>query len=222
MSDQIQYREIAKRLGVDDSTVRRLIAKHGPSLAITVQKGRSNTSNSKWTHFISREDADRLIAFYEKQNAVIDRDDDGIDDQIQDFGYFYLIQLVPEALPNRIKVGYTDDLDQRLRDHQTAAPTARVIASWPCKRSWDYAAMDSVTRADCRWVLNEVWEGDPEGFAKRAAAFFANMPTEAQQRQLSDYSPLKDEPPNQLLPTPISVTPAADSPVAPATGAADL
>jgi hypothetical protein len=192
MSDQLQFGDIAKRLNVDVSTVRRRVARFAPRLGIEVQKGRSS-STARWATFLSREDAERLIGAYEKQGGMVDNGDEGSGEELREFGYFYIIQLVPEAIPNRIKIGYTDDLEQRLSDHQTAAPTARVIANWPCKRSWDYAAMDSITRKDCRWVLNEVWEGDPDGFVKRGNEFFSNMPNEGQERPLSDYSPLKGE-----------------------------
>ena len=191
MADLASYKEIAKRLGVDPGTVRRLIERFGSQLGISVQKGRGKTGNAKWTHYLSREDADRLVAFYESRHSA--QGDEASDDSFQAFGFFYVIQLVPEALPNRIKIGYTDNLDQRLADHQTAAPTARVIASWPCKRSWDYAAMDSITREGCKWVLNEVFEGNPDGFVQRANAFFSLMPQSPEERPLSEHSPIREK-----------------------------
>lgn len=189
MSENVTYKEMANRLGVNPTTVRRLIEKHGAELGISVQRGRGNTGNAKWTHYISREDADRLAAFYETHHTQTDIATDAKTFQRQ--GSFYIIQLVPEALPNRIKIGYTDNLDQRLTDHQTAAPTARVLASWPCKRSWDYAAMDSITREACSLVLNEVFEGDPEGFVQRGNDFFSRMPNPESERALSEHSPLR-------------------------------
>jgi len=189
MADHISYKDIARRLGIDPTTVRRLIERYGSQLGISVQKGRGNTSNAKWTHYLSREDADRLAAFYESRGGK--RDEPASEDLFQAFGFFYLIQLVPEALPNRIKIGYTDSLEKRLAEHQTAAPTARILASWPCKRSWDYAAMDSITREGCTWVLNEVFEGDPEGFVSRGNQFFALMPKTDSDRELSQHSPLQ-------------------------------
>lgn len=185
----VTYKEMAKRLGVDPGTVRRLVDRHGPQLGISVQKGRSNTTNAKWTHYITREDADRLAAFYETLHTRADVASDA--EPFQRQGFFYVIQLVPEVLPNRIKIGYTDNLDKRLTEHQTAAPTAKVIASWPCKRSWDYAAMDSITREGCSLVLNEVFEGDPEGFTQRGNDFFSRMPKPDSERVLSEHSPLR-------------------------------
>jgi hypothetical protein len=140
---------------------------------------------------LSREDADRLASFYESHGGK--REEETSEDAFQAFGFFYVIQLIPEALPNRLKIGYTDNLQKRLAEHQTAAPTARILASWPCKRSWDYAAMDSMTREGCSWVLNEVFEGDPEGFVRRGHQFFALMPKTDSERKLSEHSPLQKE-----------------------------
>jgi hypothetical protein len=189
MSDSVTYKELGKRLGLDPTTVRRLVDRHGAELGITVQKGRANTTNAKWTHYLTRDDADRLVSFYETRAAKYESG--AADESPQRAGFFYVIQLVPEALPNRLKIGYTDNLEKRLAEHQTAAPTARVVASWPCKRSWDYAAMDSLTREGCTWVLNEVFEGDPEGFVQRGNAFFAQMPDPDPERTLSEHSPLR-------------------------------
>jgi len=189
MADHVSFKELARRLAIDPTTVRRLIERFGSQLGISVQRGRGNTSNAKWTHYLTREDADRLVAFYEARH--LRRDDESAEGSFDAFGYFYVIQLVPEALPNRVKIGYTDNLEKRLAEHQTAAPTARVIASWPCKRSWDYAAMDSITREGCKFVLNEVYEGDPQGFVQRGNTFFALMPKSDEDRALSEYSPLR-------------------------------
>jgi hypothetical protein len=189
MADNVSIKELAKRLSINPSTVSRLIERYGSQLGISLQKGRGNAWNAKWMHYLSREDADRLVAFYESQGGR--RDEQASESAFQAFGVFYVIQLIPEALPNRLKIGYTDNLEQRLADHRTAAPTARVLASWPCKRSWDYAAMDSITREGCAWVDNEVFEGDPDGFVRRGNEFFALMPKADSERKLSEHSPHK-------------------------------
>ncbi|HHT9126847.1 MAG TPA: hypothetical protein ACFYD6_13680 [Candidatus Brocadiia bacterium] len=106
------------------------------------------------------------------------------------YGSFYIIQLVPEALPTRVKIGYADDVDQRLNEHRTAAPTARLLKAWPCKKSWDYTAMDSITREGCKRVRNEVYEGDITGFLERAEGFFALMPKPDNEKELSGHLPL--------------------------------
>lgn len=189
--DLVSFKEMAKRLGIDPSTIRRLVERVGPQLGIEVQRAQGGTSNAMWGHYLSREDADRLAHHYESQRGARIEEETN-DEALQTFGSFYIIQLVPEALPNRLKIGYTDNLAKRLADHQTAAPTARIIASWPCKRSWDYAVMDALTREGCVWVLNEVFEGEPEGFIDRGNAFFALMPAGRKARELAEHSPLRN------------------------------
>ena len=189
MSEMVGIPEIAKRLSLDGGTVRRFIARENESLKLTLLRGKGDKL------LLSRSDADRLVAAYEARRGPVAEVEEGspTDDR---FGFFYVIQLVPEALPNRVKIGFADNVEKRLNEHRTAAPTARVLKSWPCKRSWDYAAMASITREGCKLVLNEVFEGDVEGFTERGDQFFAVMPTPSSERELSEHSPLyePDEP----------------------------
>lgn len=183
MPELVGLAEIAVRLSVDNRTVRRLIAQESEALGIEIQRGKGDKV------LLLKDDSERLIAAYlarrgpqtgsSEEAARFDR-----------FGYFYLIQLIPEALPKRIKIGFADNVDRRLNEHRTAAPTAKLLKAWPCKRSWDYAAMDSVTKEGCRLVLNEVFEGEVEGFLRRAEAFFSVMPNPDTQRELSEHPPL--------------------------------
>ena len=39
MSDYVSYKELAKRLGVDPTTIRRVTERYGAELGISVQKG---------------------------------------------------------------------------------------------------------------------------------------------------------------------------------------
>jgi predicted GIY-YIG superfamily endonuclease len=177
--------EIAQRLRLDLRTVRRLLAKERDALQIKIVRGKGDKL------LLSRDDAEKLIKSYEARRGQVAISEEQSDTATYDrHGYFYLIQLVPEALPNRVKIGFADNVERRLLEHQTAAPTAKVLRSWPCKRSWDYAAMDSITRAGCKLVLNEVYEGDIDGFVTRAEAFFALMPPPDSERELSEHSPL--------------------------------
>ena len=129
-----------------------------------------------------------LVSYFENRDKPKTNSDTAALDRL---GYFYIIQLIPEAMPNRIKIGYTDNLDTRLREHQTAAPTAKYIGHWGCKRSWDQAAMDCITRIDCQLVMNEVYEGDIQSFLSRAEEFFNIMPKDSDKPELSEHSPLR-------------------------------
>lgn len=183
MPELIGLAEIASRLAVDNRTVRRLIAQESEALGIEIQRGKGDKV------LLSKDDAELLIASYiARRGPQIGSPEEAA--KFDRFGYFYLVQLIPEVLPNRIKIGFADNVERRLNEHRTAAPTARLLKAWPCKRSWDYAAMDCISREGCRLVLNEVFEGDIEGFLRRGEAFFAEMPSPDTQRELSEYSPL--------------------------------
>ena len=183
MVDMVGIPDIAKRLKLDGGTVRRYIARVGDTLGIELNRGKGDKI------LLSREDADRLIASYESRRGPVAATDEAAS-SYDPFGFFYVIQLVPEALPNRVKIGFADDVDKRLAEHRTAAPTARLLKFWRCKRSWDFAAMDSISREGCKLVLNEVYEGDIGGFISRGDAFFAVMPNPESERELSEFSPL--------------------------------
>jgi len=187
MSDLLDFREIADQCSVSYDTIRRTIRKIGPDLSIEVKRKR----NKKGTlsDCLSIEDANKLKSHFESKKASKNHVQQEY--TLQRFGYFYVIQLVPEALPDRVKLGYTDNIEQRLNEHQTSAPTANIIGHWRCKRYWEQAAMDSITRKDCHLVMNEVYEGDIEGFLSRAKEFFDIMPNKSGKPELSKYSPLK-------------------------------
>lgn len=183
MAEMLSLAEIAKRLNLEVTSVRRRIAREGDALGIKTIRGKGDKI------FLSSEDAETLIASYEARRGPIQ----GTAIEVVPFdryGYFYIIQLIPEALPNRVKIGFADNVERRLTEHHTAAPTAKVLKAWPCKRSWDYAAMDSITKNACKLVLNEVYEGDINGFIERGDSFFAVMPNPDNEKELSEYSPL--------------------------------
>ena len=167
-------------MNLSDRTVRRLIASESEALKLQLTRGKGDKV------FLSRDDADKLIASYEARRGPVT----ALGDEAAAFdryGYFYLI---PEALPNRVKIGFADNVDRRLAEHRTAAPTAKLVKCWPCKRSWDHAAMDSITREGCKLVSNEVFEGLLQGFLDRAGQFFSVMPNPDSEVELSEYSPL--------------------------------
>jgi hypothetical protein len=192
MSELIGFSEIAKQLNLEVTTVRRFVARKNEELKLTLHRGKGLKL------FLTREDADKVIANYEAKRgplAIMSEEEAKFDRS----GYFYIIQLIPEALPNRVKIGYADNVDQRLNEHRTAAPTARLLKAWPCKRSWDYAVMDSITREGCKLVLNEVYEGDIDGFLSRADDFFAIMPAPNNEKELSEHSPLYESEEDEIL-----------------------
>lgn len=205
MSDLIRFDEIAKRLGTGIDTIRRTIARVGDDLGLTVQR----LSRSSRAKCLSADDTNKLIRYFEERDKHVGPDETKEPSgSFSNYGYFYIIQIVPELLPNRVKIGYTDNLETRLREHQTSAPTARYAATWGCKRSWDYAAMDSITRKDCVLVMNEVYEGDVDLFLQRANDFFNLMPNSNTTIDLSKHSPLRKNQESALQDDNLSMLPS--------------
>ena len=93
------------------------------------------------------------------------------------FGVFYIVQLEPELDPGRVKVGYTENLDERLRSHRTSAPFSVIVETWPCKPLWEKTAIDCVTQ-DCENLYTEVFRAaNVDELIEKADDFFGLMPT---------------------------------------------
>lgn len=92
-------------------------------------------------------------------------------------GVFYLIQLEPEHDPNRFKVGFATNIEERLRAHKTAAPFSKVLKTWPCKLLWEKTAIDCVSQR-CKRIHTEVFRTDSiELVLSNCDKFFSLMPT---------------------------------------------
>jgi len=49
-------------------------------------------------------------------------------------GFFYCIQICPDVKPDRIMLGFTCDIDKRLKSYLTHSPTSRLWCYWKAKR----------------------------------------------------------------------------------------
>ena len=92
-------------------------------------------------------------------------------------GRFYIIQLVPDIKPERVKLGYSDNIEKRLKTHRTTAPTAKLLKSYPCKRTWEPVVIGLVTHG-CQDVGGEVFDCDSLcAIVERCNGVFRLMPT---------------------------------------------
>lgn len=135
LADELQVRKqwifkIAKRL--DIRTGQRREAERGNQIIATVSREEAT--------MIRREIEASIRRGTESNSST----EEGID-PISEAGVFYVIQLEPEHDPERVKVGFTTDLDGRLRKHRCSAPFAVCVISWPCRPTWERAAIDCVT-----------------------------------------------------------------------------
>lgn len=89
-------------------------------------------------------------------------------------GHFYVIQTLPEAAPNWLKLGFTINLAKRLKQHRTTCPTARVIRSWRCLSRWEREAMEAMTAKHCEKIGVEVFScSDLSYLLAQGDTFFA-------------------------------------------------
>lgn len=112
--DLIPIKQVAKELGLHKDYALRLVRRRAKKLGLRPHRGQRNAL------FLSRRDLDRLVQDYQPR---ISHNRPTSDSNLSGLGCFYLIQLHPEDLPNRLKIGYTDNIDVRLSDHRTNAPT---------------------------------------------------------------------------------------------------
>jgi len=195
----VSIKDLAKRLGMDRSHARRYVLR----LGYTFHKRRTQDSGSQLTLCVTCAEADQIVTQRADRGFIA-----STIVAVSDVGVFYVIQLVPDLDPKRLKLGFAESLEQRLSQHRTAAPTARVLRAWPCKRTWELTAMDALTRADCRLILNEVFEcDDPDLLLKRGDAFFSLLPEPEARAPLASASPL-----NAITP---DTTGDVEQPVAP-------
>lgn len=170
-SEYVTLKELATRLGLDRSNLRKQVIATGFHLASV----RTVESRNQLTLALKRQDAETFVEL--RQSRGFDLESQPPKVVNGESGYFYLVQLVPDIAPNRVKVGFASDAEARLQAHRTSAPTAKLVSSWPCKRTWEDAAIASVTRVGCFQISREVYDCDSiESVEERANTFFALMP----------------------------------------------
>lgn len=181
--DFVSLKQIAETLGMDRSAARKYVLK----LGINPQKRRTTDSGNQLSLTVTGEQAGMILKLREDQGFTAS----GKPIESEN-GCFYVIQLVPELDARRVKLGFAIDLPDRLAQHRTAAPTAKVLKSWPCKRAWELTAMDCLSLTHCRHILNEVFECDDlDELLKKGDDFFALLPEPGKKKELSEHSPFK-------------------------------
>lgn len=183
MSDNfVSIKQLAADLGMDRSHARRYVL----GLGLKPKKRRTADSGNQQTLTLTSEEA----AYVKKK-----RDEEGFLGSTKpiekEVGVFYVIQLVPELDPNRIKLGFAENVSQRLAQHRTSAPTATVLKSWPCKRSWEGTIIDALCAIGGKLILNEVFEfTDINKMLSHADSLFEMLPLPDKKMEVATNSPL--------------------------------
>jgi len=177
----ISIKHLAEKLGMDRSHARRYVLK----LGFKPQKRRTADSGSQLTLTVTTQEAEAI--YRHRMDQGFTAEGKAVESEA---GVFYVIQLIPELDPKRIKLGFAIDLNDRLVQHRTSAPTAKVLQSWPCKRSWEVTVMDCLSSVACRHILNEVFECDNlDDLVGTANELFRILPDPMRRAELSEHSP---------------------------------
>jgi hypothetical protein len=170
MEQYVTLKDLAEEIGLDRSNMRKYLIRQGFEMAMV----RTPESRSQMTLAITVEDAEAVKQLRNSQGFGFDR----APIQVNGYGFFYIIQVVPDLDPLRVKLGFATNMDSRLAAHRTSAPTARLVKHWPCKAMWEGVAIASITRSGCNLVGSEVFACDDiAGLSARGDAFFAIMPS---------------------------------------------
>lgn len=168
MSDIVLLKDLAEEMGLDRSNMRKYVLKEG----LQPFKVRTPETRGQKTLALSKEDAGIVRALRKEQGFLDPRP---IIDSGE--GWFYIIQLVPYLKPERVKLGFTNNVRSRLQAHRTAAPTAEVVCVWPCKKAWEIAAIDCIVQKGCVSIGPEVFDCENlDNLLERANYFFGVMP----------------------------------------------
>jgi len=180
----VSLKEIAEILGLERTTCRSWLLKNGFK---PIGRGVVSSSRGSYVSLYSPQQLQAILQLGKESGFNVSPDK--FTQVPISFGYLYAIQLEPKSSPNRIRLGFTVNTTARLARLQAATPTAILLKRWGCRRTWKGAAIDSITRTDCKVVASNVFEfGDIEEMIKRGDSFFDLMPiTEVGQASLNNH-----------------------------------
>ena len=168
----VTLKSLSETMSMDRSQLRKYIIAKG----FTPFKVRTADSRNQANSALTPEEADRIIEIRASEGFAINgRRDPTV---LGDWGYFYMVSPDPEVRPNRVKLGFSKNIDDRLTEYRTISPGATAICFNSCRRIWEQAAMAAVTNFEgCIHVGGEVYEcTGSKAMEERMDAFFELMP----------------------------------------------
>jgi hypothetical protein len=188
-NEMVSFTELAKKLAMHKAHANRYVKKATHKLDIQIRKWRDPDAGNQLVMAVSAADAERLVEYRRNQGFLGGQQTLDIDK-----GVFYVVQLVPDLDPKRIKLGFAVDMAERLQQHRTAAPTADVLKTWRCKRAWETTVMEALVCEGCSLILNEVYEcDDVSALLERGEKLFNLLPDPDKKIGISETSPLRSD-----------------------------
>lgn len=169
--------ELAEMFGTDPSNTRRWLTKAAEELGIERVKARGERGA---TMLVWRaEDADRLVQLRKDRGFALGRNTaPETPVKAEAAGCIYLLRLDPD-LPNRIKCGYSTNLQQRLSSHRTIAPRLEVLAVWEGAEWAERAALAALAAVpEAERIGEEVFDLPAEQALERLTTLFGLLGVE--------------------------------------------
>lgn len=133
--------ELASRLGMDRSNARKFVLKSG----LAPLRVRTPETGNQLSLALRESEAEAIVQLRQSMGYG----EHGAQAQDDSRGHFYLLQLIPDIAPNRLKFGFATDVQARVQTHRTTAPTAVLVKTWPCKRVWEEAVISCLPMTSC-------------------------------------------------------------------------
>lgn len=162
-------KHLAVELGYSKAAFHRVVRRIG----IEPRRVRSDFSRGQRTLAITVEEAGRVrAATQERGMTLLESETTHPDD-----GVFYAVVVDP-IRPDRVKLGFTSDLEQRLSSYRTSSPEVQVLFAIPCRRGWEATTMAALTNVEgCSQVGREVFDyADSDALVERSRNWFALLP----------------------------------------------
>ena len=174
-ANMVTLKELGNSIGMDSGNLRKYIKKFKNEIGVTIKKTRSKATGNQMTDVLSSSDAKKVEKFRRDSGYgenVIKHESKTINS-----GYFYIVQLIPEVLAGRVKMGFSTDIYNRMLAYRSVCPKAKIVKKWPCKQVWERAAMDAITKIGSKKIGVEVYEFDDlDVVIKNANSFFDMLP----------------------------------------------
>ena len=133
-------KQIAEKLGRDPSGIRKYIKNNCPHIEWKTQRDQYGQK----CFVFSTEDVNAILATRKLQGFNPDEQQPCTYDED---GLFYIVQLLPDDLPEIIKMGFTSDIASRISNHKTCCPQLELIKTFPCKRYWEKTTIDYLAKS---------------------------------------------------------------------------
>ena len=135
--ETITLKELAIDLGMDRSNLHKYVK----GMGIEPLMVRTPESRGQATSALTLEDAERVRLERANAGFISQR---SIVAESGNLGVFYVVILDPEVRANRVKFGFTKNLDSRMATYRTTNPDSTVVRCWECNRNWEACSHSSI------------------------------------------------------------------------------